>query len=169
MEMISRLAFGTGSLVLMAMSMALVGFAAYELYSFQQTADADFGDSLLRGIGYVVIALAVFDLAKYFIEEEVIRARELRIASEARRSLTKFISTISIAVFIESLVIVVRVSKQDIEQMLYPTLLLLTAIAIVVGLGVFQRLSVAVERSDRAAGDDPANSDPAKPRRAKPD
>ena len=92
--------------------------------------------------------MAVFDVAKYFIEEEVIRGREMRIASEARRSLTKFISTISIAVFIEGLVTVVRVSKQDVDKMLYPNLLLLTAIVIVVGLGLYQRLSAAIERKD---------------------
>jgi hypothetical protein len=87
----------------------------------------------------------VFDVAKYFIEEEVIRGREMRLTSEARRSLTKFISTISIAVFIEALVVVFRVSKDDIDRLLYPTALLLTAIAIVVGLGIYQRLSADVE------------------------
>ena len=65
---------------------------------------------------------------------------------EARRSLTKFISTISIAVFIEGVVIVFQVSKQDVGKMLYPTALLVTAILIVLGLGAYQRLSVEVER-----------------------
>ena len=109
------------------------------------------GDGFLGAIGYVVIAVAVFDVAKYFIQEEVIRGREMRVASEARRSLTKFISTISIAVFIEALVIVVQVSKQDVGQMLFPTLLLLTAVLIVIGLGIYQRLSVAVEQQDKGA------------------
>src|SRR6185295_13414429 len=86
-----------------------------------------------------------FDVAKYFVEEEVIRGREMRSPAEARRSLTKFISTIAIAVFIEGVVIVFRVSKQDIESILYPTALLFTAIVIVVGLGVYQRLSSSVE------------------------
>jgi hypothetical protein len=63
------------------------------------------------------------------------------------RSLTKFISTIAIAVFIEGLMIVFRVSKEDVAQMLFPTALLLTAILIVVGLGVYQRLSADVERA----------------------
>jgi hypothetical protein len=90
--------------------------------------------------------MAVFDLAKYFIEEEVIRGRELREAAEARRSLTKFVSTIAIAVFIEGLVITFQASKDDLPAMLYPTALLLTAILIVVGLGLFQRLSAEVER-----------------------
>ena len=130
----------------MGMSLALVGFAAAELYFAGSI--VEFGDALLGAIGYVVIAVAVFDVAKYFIEEEVIRGREMSIASEARRSLTKFISTISIAVFIEALVLVVRVSKQDVDKMFYPTLLLLTAIIIVVGLGVYQRLSVVIEKQD---------------------
>jgi len=148
MDALSRFAFATASLVLMAMSLALVGFATVELYNGAGGSRSEFGDAILGAIGYVVIAVAVFDVAKYFIEEEVIRGREMRIASEARRSLTKFISTISIAVFIEALVLVVRVSKQDVDKMFYPTLLLLIAIVIVVGLGLFQRLSATIERQE---------------------
>ena len=70
----------------------------------------------------------------------------MRGAAETRRSLTKFISTISIAVFIEGLVLVFRVSKESISDILYPTALLLTAILIVIGLGGYQRLSVEVEQ-----------------------
>lgn len=150
-EFLSRLAFATASLVLMAMSLALVGYGITEIYGATAGSRAEFGDSILGAVGYVVIAVAVFDVAKYFIEEEVIRGREMRIASEARRSLTKFISTISIAVFIEALVVVVRVSKQDVDKMFFPTLLLLTAIVIVVGLGIFQRLSAAIERQDEGS------------------
>jgi hypothetical protein len=149
MDFLSLLGFGAASLVLIAMSLALVGFAIVELYGAMASSWVEFGDALLGAIGYVVIAVAVFDVAKYFIEEEVIRGQEMRIASVARRSLTKFISTISIAVFIEALVTVVRVSKQDVDKMLYPTLLLLTGIVIVVGLGLYQRLSAAIEQQDQ--------------------
>ena len=140
---LSRIAFASASLVLMAMSFALVIYGASEV--ILSTTWIDAGDALLTGIGYVVIAVAVFDLAKYFIEEEVIRAREMRSPGEARRSLTKFISTICIAVFIEGVVIAFHVSKQDVSLMLYPTALLLSAIIIVVGLGAFQKLSSSVE------------------------
>ena len=43
-----------------------------------------------------------------------------------------------------------RVSKDDVARMLYPTALLLTAILIVVGLGVYQRLSADVEQKVEA-------------------
>ena len=145
MEGLSRFAFATASLVLMALSFALVIYGVVEVISIGVSSWKDAGSSILAAIGYVVIAVAVFDVAKYFIEEEVIRGRELREAAEARRSLTKFVSTIAIAVFIEGLVTTFQASKDDIPTMLYPTALLLTAILIVVGLGVFQRLSAEVE------------------------
>jgi hypothetical protein len=146
MEGLSRFAFATASLVLMALSFALVVYGVVEVASVGISSWNDAGGTVLSAIGYVVIAMAVFDLAKYFIEEEVIRGRELREAAEARRSLTKFVSTIAIAVFIEGLVITFQASKDDLPSMLYPTALLLTAILIVVGLGLFQRLSAEVER-----------------------
>jgi esterase/lipase superfamily enzyme len=145
MEWLSRLAFASASLVLMAMSIALVLYGAVEVAMVGMASWKDAGGVLLSAIGYVVIAMAVFDVAKYFIEEEVIRGRELREAAEARRSLTKFVSTKAIAVFIEGLVIVFQASKEDLSSMIYPTALLLTATLIVVGLGAFQRLSAEVE------------------------
>jgi hypothetical protein len=105
--------------------------------------------SALGGIGYVVVSIAVFDVAKYLFEEEVIRGRELRVASEARRSLTRFISTIAIAVFLEALVTVFRVTQEGVDELLYPTALLIAGILLVLGLGVYQRLSVTVESRDQ--------------------
>jgi hypothetical protein len=145
MDGLSRFAFATASLVLMALSLALVAYGAVEVASAGISSWKDAGGTILAAIGYVVIAMAVFDVAKYFIEEEVIRGREMREAAETRRSLTKFVSTIAIAVFIEGLVITFQASKDDLPTMLYPTALLLTAVLIVVGLGVFQRLSAEVE------------------------
>jgi hypothetical protein len=142
----SRLAFAGASVVLMLMSCGLVIYGGWEVIAGLSSSWADGSTALLAAIGYVVIAMAVFDVAKYFIEEEVIRGRQMRTAAEARRSLTKFISTISIAVFIEGLVLVFRVSRESVTELLYPTALLITGIIIVVGLGGYQRLSADVEQ-----------------------
>jgi hypothetical protein len=158
MEWLSRFAFASASLVLMAMSIALVVYGAVEVAMVGIGSWKDAGGVLLSAIGYVVIAMAVFDVAKYFIEEEVIRGREMRTAAEARRSLTKFISTIAIAIFIEGLVIVFQASKQSLPDMVYPTALLLTAILIVIGLGIYQRLSADVE--EKVGEQDKAPSKP---------
>ena len=146
MEWLSRGVFGLASLVLMLIAIALSIYSAYLIVAALGQGLEQAGAGLLEAIGYVVIAVAVFDVAKYFVEEEVIRGREMRIPSEARRSLTKFISTIVIAVFIEALVMVFREGGKDVSRILYPAAILLIGILIVLGLGVYQRLSAIVEQ-----------------------
>ena len=145
MELVSRAVFGLASAVLMLIALALSIYSATLIVLAVRGSWTDAGSELLGAIGYVVIAVAVFDVAKYFVEEEVIRGREMRLPSEARRSLTKFISTIAIAVFIEALVMVFRQGSQDISLILYPAAVLCTGILIILGLGIYQKLSAEVE------------------------
>lgn len=141
----TRIAFSVIALVLglFAMTMTVYGLGQtfYALFYWEE-----FGNAVLRGVGYIVISIAVFEVAKYLVEEEVMRGREMRSPGEARRSLTKFVSTISIAVFLEALVTVFRVSHSNVADLLYPAALLLTAIALIIGLGIFQWLSARVEQ-----------------------
>ncbi|GBQ07996.1 hypothetical protein AA11826_2268 [Komagataeibacter oboediens DSM 11826] len=71
---------------------------------------------------------------------------------EARASLTKFITTIIIAVFIEGLVGVFETNTGAPSDILYPASLLVVATMIVISLGVFQRLSVDAERKKKKVG-----------------
>lgn len=144
MEAVSRALFVGVSLVLMGLALALIGYTVWHLRDVFGGGQ-DIAGGLLEAVGYVVVAIAVFDVAKYLLEEEVLRGRELRDAAEARRSLTKFVSTIAIAVLLEALVLVFQVGKKQVSDMLYPTLLLVAGILLIVGLGVFQRLSVTAE------------------------
>ena len=154
MEYISRGVFALASIVLMLIALALSIYSAGLIAIALRGPWGEAGNALLESIGYVVIAMAVFDVAKYFVEEEVIRGREMRLASEARRSLTKFMSTIVIAVFIEALVMVFREGSKDITMVLYPSVILLLGILTILGLGLYQRLSAdveaEVEATDRA-------------------
>lgn len=143
-DLLSRTVFGLAAGILMLLAIFLAGSAVVRFVAALLSAkDVEVG--ALTGIGYVVVAIAVFDVAKYLIEEEVVRGREMRAAAEARRSLTRFISTIAIAVFLEALVTVFRVSQGQVTELLYPTALLIAAILLVLGLGIYQRLSATVE------------------------
>jgi uncharacterized membrane protein len=151
MEHLSRGVFVVASAILMVLASGLIIYSVYQIFEGLHSPEHAVATKLLDAVGYVIIAIAVFDVSKYLLEEEVMRGRELRNASEARRSLTKFISTIAIAVFLEALVMVFQASKKNASDMIYPTLLLLTGIALILGLGLFQRLSVGVEKE---AGED---------------
>jgi hypothetical protein len=146
-DFVSRAIFGIAAAVLAFFAIVLA-ISAITDFAVDAFAREHVGISALNGIGYVVVSIAVFDVAKYLVEEEVVRGRELRVASEARRSLTRFISTIAIAIFLEALVTVFRVTHQDVDKLLYPTALLISAIMLVLGLGLYQRLSVTVERRE---------------------
>jgi hypothetical protein len=143
-ERFSRFVFGTAAALLMVLSFGLVLYGGSVVIAGTGSM-ASLGGALLDAVGYMVIAIAVFDVAKYLLEEEVVRARELRSAAEARRSLTKFLSTIAIAVFLEALVGVFEAAKDDITLMLYPTALLVAGVALILGLGLFIRFSAEAE------------------------
>lgn len=142
---VSRIGFGIASLALMGLAGALIVYAATEVIDAYRQPDVKVGGTLLNAVGFTIIAIAVFDVSKYLFIEEAIRGREMRQANEARRSMTKFISTIAIAVFLESLVVVFQASKTDITTMIYPTLLLFAGVALMIGLGIYQKLSAEVE------------------------
>ncbi len=150
-ELITRTVFAVISIALMILAAGLIVFAGIQLIAVFSTPEANIGQTLLDSVGYAVIAVAVFEVAKYIFEEEVISPSEMRHTGEARRSMTKFVSTIAIAVFLEALVTVFQTAKEPgaMEQMLYPTLLLLVGVTLIVGLGVYQRLSVSAEREMR--------------------
>jgi hypothetical protein len=144
-DILSRIVFGAAATILMLLAIVLIVDVLVQFASVVW-ARRDVSISALTGIGYVVVAIAVFDVAKYLFEEEVVRGREMRAAAETRRSLTRFISTIAIAIFLEALVVVFRVAQDNVTELVYPTLLLFAAILLVLGLGLYQRLSAEVER-----------------------
>lgn len=151
MTLITRAVFAAASLLLLLLALALVGVGLREAVG-AFTSDTDsVADAVLDTLGYVIVAIAVFDVAKYLFEDEVRRGSERRSASEARRSLTKFLSTIIIALFLEGLVLVFKTAREDVALMGYPAAMIAVSVLVLVGLGVFQRLSATVEEK---VGDD---------------
>jgi hypothetical protein len=106
-------------------------------------------DPSLDAIGLIVVSIAVFDIAKYLYEEQIVYETELRSAREARETLTKFLVIIVIAVALEALVFIFRTGTNKITELLYPTGLLVAAVILVVGLGWYQKLSSVVEQEYR--------------------
>jgi uncharacterized membrane-anchored protein len=151
MAFLSRALFFIASIVLMFLSMLLIFYGFVDLVSTLTTNWRAGQDVVILAISYVVIAVAVFDVAKYFIEEEVLQTRNNMSASEARASLTKFMTTIIIAIFIEGLVSVFEVSKENVEKIFYPIGLLITATIMVLALALYQRFGGAPDNTENPA------------------
>lgn len=152
LETVSRLVFAAVAIILFLLGLVLTGDAVV-LFVRAAMLGKEMTEPALSGIGYVVVAVATFEIARHLIEEEVVRGRN-RDTADARRSLTRLISTVAVAIFLEALVVVFHVGKENVPQLVYPALLLVAATLIVVGLGVYQRLSASVEEHDKDAGTD---------------
>jgi hypothetical protein len=136
------------STVLIGIALTLMGYSVWHALVAIGTGGNVVG-ALLSAIGLIVISMAVLDIGKYLIEEEVLRDRELRSAIEARQTLTKFMVITCIAVSLEAIVYISKVDSNSIEHLVYPAVLLLSAVVVMVGLGVYQKLSQAIEIKEK--------------------
>ena len=140
MALFSRLLYSGIAVSLLLASILLMAVAISRTFTGFRTGEAAL-DTMLDGIGLVIIAVAVADVGKFLFEEEVIADRELRRPAEARGSLTKFMTIIIVALSLESLVLITKSARDKPADILFPSLLMLVAVAALVGLGLFQKLS----------------------------
>jgi hypothetical protein len=141
-ETLALIYFAAASLVLMLMAFLLLATVFWEIVSVFTALDAL---KVVDSIGILVIGFAVVETAKFIAEEELLRQRELRSALESRRSLTKFVTIIVIAASLEALVMIFKSSRTNLEYVLYPSLLLVGAMAALVSLGIYQWLSSRIK------------------------
>ena len=140
MTLFSRILYTAIAGALLAASVLLIGVAIWRTATGFWTGDGAL-DTMLDGIGLIIIAVAVADVGKFLFEEEVVNDRELRRPAEARGSLTKFMTIIIIALSLESLVLITKAAQTRMSDIVYPGLLILLAVLAMVGLGLFQKLS----------------------------
>jgi hypothetical protein len=133
------------ALSLVALSLLIMGWSIYDVVSNIRDA-SEFIPLMLHYVSAIIIAAAIIDVAQYMMEEEVFLNKELRDPKEARKTITKIIVIITIAVSIEGLVFIFKAGIQDLTLLMYPALLILAAAVLIVALGIYQKLSLSVEK-----------------------
>lgn len=146
-EGLSNMLYTLAGTLLILVSFAMILVALWNVVQALRTGRVV--GPVLDAISFIVIAIAVLDVGKYLMDEEVFRDRELGSPSEARRALTKFLAILIIALSLEALMFVFESGKEDVRTLIYPTALLLGVGLLVVALGLYQRFSKAVEKMDR--------------------
>ncbi len=129
---------------LIFLSLSIMIWSIYEAVVSMKTLPISISN-LLQSVGAIIISIAVLDVAKYLIEEEVLREKELRSPSEARKTITKIFVIISIASGMEGLVYIFKAGTIDMALLIYPALLILFSSISIVCLGIYQKLSIGVE------------------------
>lgn len=135
------------ALILIVLSLIIMGWSVYEVISNIKD-EVGFIPLMLQSVGAIIISAAIIDVAQYMMEEEVFMNKELRDPLEARRTITKIIVIITIAVSIEGLVYIFKAGTEDLSNLLYPALLIMVSAILIVALGIYQKLSATIERQD---------------------
>jgi len=137
---LGRIVYSLIGLSLGIISLIIIGVALLEVWD--STSDkTTLVNALLDAIGLIVIGMAVFDVSKFLLEEEVLVSSGTKSPEKQKETLLKFLVIIAIAVSLEALVFIFTAGKKDIQMLLYPTFLLISAVLIIVGLGVYHKLT----------------------------
>lgn len=149
MRGVSKFLYLTVAATLLLIALMMIGYALWEVW-LAVSGNVQVMEKLLTAIGVAVISLALFDVSKYLLEEEVLREKSLmRNLEDSKRSLTKFMTIIAIAICLEALVFIFEAGKSDVQTLFYPILLLVSGVFVVIGLGIYLRISAGVERQER--------------------
>jgi len=134
---------------------ALLYSAFYELY-LATTAAVGSQEAHLKPFGVIIfltLALAIFDLGKTTLEEEVLMQKDIFRHSSTRRTITRFVAAILIAVSIESLLLMFKAALGQGEQLIPAVWMMLAAVGLLVGLGLYVYLGAKAEALLRRNGD----------------
>jgi hypothetical protein len=94
---------------------------------------------------FLTLALAIFDLGKTILEEEVLMHKDIFRHSSTRRTITRFIAAILIAVSIEALLLMFKAALGVEGNIMSAVAMMLTAVGLLVGLGIYVYLGAKAE------------------------
>lgn len=133
---------------LMAVVAALLVAAGMEVAAMVRNGSEAGIDRHLRpftAIIFLTLALAVFDLGKTILEEEVLMHKDIFRHSSTRRTITRFVAAILIAVSIEALLMMFKSALGDGSGIMGAVWMMFTAVGLLVGLGIYVYLGARAE------------------------
>jgi hypothetical protein len=132
-----KYSYGIFALALMAVSLLLFlkgiqSFFIYEITVTQFEAKNVFEATIL-----ITLALAIFDLAKTLIEEEIMGRAKERNISGPHKTMVKFLGSIIIALSIEALMLVFKFAITDPEKLMYAMFIVGGVALLLIGLAIY--------------------------------
>jgi hypothetical protein len=143
------------SLLFLAGGFALIVIAGAQLWQgihiFRETHITDRLNAVLESIAVLTVAVAALELGQTILEEEVQRAAHVSGPTRVRRFLSRFMVVLVVALSIETVVLMFRVSQSNPEYLPYVASVGLTAAAMLAAWGLFIRLNRSAEELEPEA------------------
>lgn len=139
-EFCNRFIYGMGGIILGFVSLFLIGYGGYTFGAVFIRPPAEILHDIFQAIIAITLGLAIYDLAKTILENEVMYKNAGRQREGQYSVLGKFLVSIIIALSIESLMVVFKITLGDYTGLGYAFLLILGVTLMIVGLGWFNYL-----------------------------
>ena len=123
--------------LLAGFSVALVVYAIYIVWALVVEQDKETLAGLFRSIIALTLGLAIFDLSKTILEHEVFYKSLSRSNNLENRLLARFLTSIIIALSIESLMVVFKIALSDYSKMIYAFYLISGVALMIAALSLF--------------------------------
>lgn len=136
-NIISKSFYFITAMVMIILALFTIGYAGYEFISSVFFKSGLSIESIFKPVIALTLGLAIFDLAKTIIEQEVVFKNYSKNSSSEYKVLIKFSITIIIALLIESLMVVFKIAIDNYEQMIHAVYLIGGVSLLFVALGLF--------------------------------
>jgi len=143
------------SLLFLVAGATLIAFACLQLWQGVQPFEAapllSRLNAVLESIAVLTVAVAALELGQTILEEEVHRGAQMSAPTRVRRFLSRFMVVLVVALSIETLVLVFRLSQDAPEMLPYAASVGAAAALLLIAWGVFIRLNRSAEELEPEA------------------
>ena len=143
------------SVLFLVAGFALIGAAATQVWQGIQPLESasliERLNTVLESIAVLTVAVAALELGQTILEEEVHRQAQMSAPTRVRRFLSRFMVVLVVALSIETVVLVFRLSQDEPEALPYAASVGAAAALLLVAWGLFIRLNRAAEELEPEA------------------
>jgi hypothetical protein len=130
------------SVIFHIISLALIILSFYIFSSGLLSKEHDFITLIIKSINTLVISLAMYELGVGVGKEYTVEEEGESIFQNMRRTITRFVGTVCIALVLESLIMIIKYSQLDLAgNLYYPVAILTSCSFLLVALGLFLKLT----------------------------
>jgi hypothetical protein len=143
------------SVLFLVAGFALIGAAATQVWQGIQPLESatllERLNTVLESIAVLTVAVAALELGQTILEEEVHRQAQMSAPTRVRRFLSRFMVVLVVALSIETVVLVFRLSQEEPEALPYAASVGAAAALLLAAWGLFIRLNRAAEELEPEA------------------
>lgn len=124
------------------LSIILIFWASYNFIEFALGVEEEFMSAVIKSTNTLVISLAMFELGAGISKEYNSEDEENNVFINVRRTITRFVGTVCIALVLEALIMIIKYSQLELAgNLYYPVGILFGGSFLLISLGVFLSLT----------------------------